>query len=415
MRIGLISQWYDPEVGSAGVPGSIAQALIGRGHEVEVLTGFPNYPHGELYPGYRIRPYSLEHRDGVRVHRAALYPSHDSRPAHRAANFLSLAASGSVVGLRALAGVEANLVYSSPATMAIPAMVMRAARRTPFVLLVQDMWPQSVTASQFMRSKTSDLVERALHRFCDATYHRAASIAVTSPGMADLIAGRGIPRDKISVVPNWADERYFYPTEASPEVVAEVGATGQFTVMYAGNLGEVQGLEVVIEAASLLRPREHIKFIFVGGGVAEASLKQLSAERGLTNVHFAGAQPVSKMAEVLAAADLQLVTLRDLPVFRAVLPSKVQATLAAGRPLIAAVTGDAASVVRDSGAGVVTPPEDARSLAEAVLKTSQLPAAELRRRGEAGRGYYTKHLGRDAGAEALSSLLQDAAARGAKR
>ncbi|MDP5183843.1 glycosyltransferase family 4 protein [Blastococcus sp. BMG 814] len=415
MRIGLISQWYDPEVGSAGVPGSIAQALIGRGHEVDVLTGFPNYPDGNVYAGYRIRPYLRERRDGVRVHRAPLYPSHDSRPGHRAANFLSLAASSSIVGLKALAEVEATLVYSSPATMAIPAMTLRAVRRTPYVLLIQDMWPQSVTASQFIRSRASEIVERALHRFCDVTYGRAASIAVTSPGMADLLLARGVSPAKISVVPNWADERYFYPTDAPEDVIAEVRASDRFTVMYAGNLGEVQGLEVIIEAATLLRNREEIGFVLVGGGVAEASLRQMTAERGLTNVRFAGPRPVDRMAKVLAAADLQLVTLRDLPIFRSVLPSKVQATLAAGRPLVAAVTGDAASVVRESGAGIVTPPGDAEAMADAVLSASQLSSAELSRRGAAGRSYYMKHLGREAGAEALSSLLQQAAAGAAKR
>src|SRR5450830_1025142 len=134
MKIAMISQWYDPEKGSAIMPGTIARALRARGHDVQVVTGFPNDPDGVLYPGYRLRPYKREVLQDVTVHRAPLYVSHDANPRKRAANYLSFAASASVVALSRLRDVDATLVHSTPATVAIPAMAMQLMKRTPFVV-----------------------------------------------------------------------------------------------------------------------------------------------------------------------------------------------------------------------------------------------------------------------------------------
>jgi glycosyltransferase involved in cell wall biosynthesis len=407
MRVGLVSQWYDPEVGAV-VPGTLARALSSYGHQVEVLTGLPNYPTGRLYPGYHLRPYQREELDGVTVHRCPLYPSHDSQAVRRAANFLSFASAASVVGLRALRRVDAMLVYSAPATAALPALALRRALRIPFVLLIQDMWPQSVTASGFLHGPTSRRVERGLHRFCDHTYRRAASIAVTSPGMADLIAARGIDESKIAVVPNWVDEALFRPMERDPALARELGPLRPFTVMYAGNLGELQGLEVIVEAADLLRSHWELGFVLVGGGVAEQHLRRMVAERGLDNVRFVGPQPSTRMSKVLALGDVQLVTLRDIPLLRSTLPSKVQAALAAGRPVIAAVSGDAAAVVDAAGAGLTVPPGSPAELAAAILKIHSLPDRGRRDLGDSGRRYYEANLSRHHGVARLTALLEQA-------
>lgn len=405
----MVTQWYDPEVGSASLPASIARALHSQGHTVDVVTGFPNYPSGKLYPGYRVRPYQRESRDGITVHRAPLYPSHDSRAMHRAANFISFAAAGSGVGAVALRNVDATLVYSSPATACVPAMVGRTIRRTPYVLMIQDMWPQSVMASAFLPTAKAKRVEKALHRYCDAMYRMAASVTVTSPGMTELIAERGVDRRKIVVVPNWADESHFQPVEPRRDVTAEFAGLRPFTVMYAGNLGDVQGLEVVVEAADLLRDHREIGFVLVGEGVAEPMLRSQVHERHLDNVRFVAAQPVERMASVLALGDVQLVTLRHLPIFESTLPSKVQATLAAGRPIIGAVEGDAAEVIRLSGAGTVVPPGSPDELARAVLNASRAPATDLQEQGRRGREYYEHTMSQQSGTSRLIDLLQSAA------
>lgn len=409
MKIAMISQWYDPEKGSAIMPGTIARALRARGNDVQVVTGFPNYPDGVLYPGYRLRPYKREVLQDVTVHRAPLYVSHDANPRKRAANYLSFAASASVVALSRLRDVDATLVHSTPATVAIPAMAMHLMKRTPFVVHVQDLWPETVTASSLLADGAHKRVEQMLHRFCDSVYRHAAAVAVTSPGMADLIMARGIPSKKISLVPNWADERYFRPAAPSAAVAYELGPMYPFTVMYAGAMGEVQGLEVLIDAAELLRDHREIGFVLVGGGVAQESLRKRATDAGLENIRFIHHQPVEQMADVLALGDVQIINLRDLPIFRTTLPSKVQATLAAARPIICAVAGDGAAVVRESGAGLTTTPGSAVEMAQAILQTAAMSPEERRARGEKGRRYYLSTFSQETGARALNDLLRDAA------
>jgi len=412
VRIAMISQWYDPEQGSAIMSGTIARALRERDNEVQVVTGFPNYPDGRLYPGYRVRPYQREQLQGVTVHRAPLYVSHDSDPKRRAANYLSYAASASAIAVTRLGKVDATLVHSTPATVAIPAMALRALRRTPYVVHVQDLWPQTVTASGFLAEGQHRRVERLLHRFCDAVYRHAASIAVTSPGMADLIRARGVESRKISVIPDWADERHFRPVTPGSDIVNKLGPFRPFTVMYAGAMGEVQALEVLIDAAAILREHRGIGFLLVGGGVSEPSLRARASDARLDNVRFLRHQPVERMAEVLSLGDAQVITLRDLPIFRTTLPSKIQATLAAGRPIIGALAGDAAALIRDSGAGLTTTPGSAVELAEAILKAAAMPTEERQAWGDRGRRYYIDHLSQESGARALNDLLHSAAEGG---
>ena len=410
----MISQWYDPEQGAAIMPGTIARALRERGNDVQVVTGFPNYPAGQLYPGYRVRPYQREELHGVTVHRGPLYVSHDANPKRRATNYLSYAASASAIAVTRLGKIDVTLVHSGPATVAIPAMALRALRRIPYVVHVQDLWPQSVTASGFLAEGQHRRVEASLHRFCDIVYRHAESIAVTSPGMAELIRARGVEQRKISVIPDWADEDHFRPVRPSSDILSEMGPFRPFTVMYAGAMGEVQALEVLIEAAAMLRDHRDIGFLLVGGGVAEPSLRARASDARLDNVRFIGHQPVERMAEVLALGDIQVISLKDLPIFRTTLPSKIQATLAAGRPIIGALAGDAAALIHDSGSGLTTTPGSANELVAAILKTAAMPAEERRAWGDCGRAYYIDHLSRKTGAQALNDLLQSARKEGTR-
>lgn len=411
-HVGMITQWYDPERGAAAVPGTISRSLARRGHEVEVVTGVPNYPSGKLHPGYSLRLYQRETINGITVHRAPLYPSHDSHPLRRAANFLSFAGAASAVALRRLGAADVLLVHSSPATAAIPALVVQALRRKPFVVHIQDLWPQSVLSSGFLNEARSSSIERILQRFCDTVYRHADAIAVTAPGMVDLVAARGIDPRKITFVPNWADEAAFRATPRDPELALTLGMDRPFTVMYAGNFGEFQALDVLIEAAALLKDQADIGFALVGGGVEEARLRSMVVDRGLRNVTFVGPQPFDRMAAILALGDVQIVSLTDQPLFRTTLPSKLQGVLAAGRPVIGALTGDAADMLRGSGAGPVVTPGSASGLARAIRTAFESSPDGLRARGKAGRSYYLKNFSEQVAGDKLSGLLEQAAGRG---
>lgn len=412
MRVGVVSHWFDPEGGAAAGPGTVARLLRDRGHEVNVLTGYPHYPAGKVFDGYHMRPYMREDMQGVSVHRAPVYPSHDIRAARRAASYLSFAASGAMLAPHALRGVDVVLVYSTPATAAIPAMALKAMWHVPFALWVQDLWPDSVTSSGLLDSANPGRLEGILHRFCDRTYRDAGVVAAIAPGMVERIAGRGIPRSKLRLIPNWADEASFHPAVATEETRREIGPLRPFSVMYAGNFGEMQGLESVIEAADLLRDRKEIGFVLVGGGVRERRLRDLVAERSLDNVAFVGAQPFDRMSEVLSLGDVQLVSLKDAPILRGTIPSKLQANLAAGRPVIGAVAGDAAAVIREAEAGYAVRPEDPRALADAVVRMASLDGAARHGMGRAARAYYSTHFSPKVVGAQLDSMLTEVAAGG---
>ncbi|KAA0918908.1 glycosyltransferase family 4 protein [Dietzia sp. ANT_WB102] len=408
MKIGYVTQWFDPETGSAATPGIIARALNARGHDVEVLTGLPNYPEGRLYDGYGLVPYQREERDGMTVHRSPLIPTHESRAISRILNYSSFAAGATAVGARVLRHADVVLVHSTPATVAVPALAAKALYGVPFVPMIQDLWPDTVTSSGFLADSSTSGVERTLHRFCDTVYRQAARIAVISPGMSDSIQRRGIPPEKITFTPNWVDETTFYPESKDDELRRSFGLTRDFVVMYAGNFGEFQALDLVLAAAERLRTRSDIQFALVGGGVMEQALKRISAEKQLDNVVFVPSQPFSAMTKVLALGDLHLVSLQDLPLFRITLPSKLQATLAAGRPLVGTVRGDAATVIEDSGAGLTSTPEDPDDLARAVAQMADDPEGTAAM-GRAGREYYERVFSEDSSAGRLVSVLEMAA------
>lgn len=414
MRIGFISHWYDPEGGAAAGPGTIARALQQRGHQVDVVTGYPIYPTGRVADGYRIRPYQREVREGVTVHRAPIYPSHDTRAGHRMANYLSFAVSGSLVAAAALRKCDVLYVYSTPATASIPSLGISAVRRIPTVVHVQDLWPQTVTSSGFVEATrgTESRMEKVLHRYCDLVYRQASRIAVTSPGMTGLITERRVPRDKIEFVPNWAEERSFRPEPKDPEFASAIGLKAPFTVMYAGNLGEMQQLDIVLDAAAMLVDETGLEIALVGGGVMANHLARRIESEQLRNVRLIDPQPFTKMSAVLALGDVQLITLKDLPLYRSTLPSKLQATLAAGRPIIGALAGDAAAVVEGSGAGVVSSPGDAVALADAIRSMRAVGNQGLAEMGRAGRAHYELTYSERAVGDRLESLLHAAVVDG---
>lgn len=405
MRIAFISQWFDPEKGSAALPGVIARALANRGHEVHVLTGFPNYPDGQLYPGYSLRAYQRETLQGLEVHRAPLWVNHDDRALRRAGNYLTFAAASSVLALSRLPEVDVAWVHSTPATSAVPALALRRRRGTPFVLHIQDLWPDTVTASGFLSTDRASFVEKGLHRFCDATYRQARHVAVTAPSMVERLLERGVPASKVSYVPNWADESAFRPVADRARAKAALGVDGRFTVMYAGNFGEFQSLETLVRAAERLRHRDDIAFVLVGGGVEESRLRQSVAAADLRNVVFVPSQPFERMADVLAAGDVQVISLRDRPLSRMTLPSKLQATLAAGRPLIGAIAGDAARVVGESGAGLCVTPGSDVEMAAAVEQLAALEPGGLASMGAAARHHYDDTYAERTALDRIESLL----------
>lgn len=380
MKVLLLSQWYCPEPALKSY--FLGRDLVTAGHAVTIITGFPNYPSGQLYPGYRLRWRQWEECDGARILRLPLYPDHSRVKVKRFANYLSFAVSASFLGPILSSRADLMWVYHPPLTVGIPAWWIGLLHRIPFVYEIQDMWPETLAATGMMPSRQVERVVAALARF---VYRQAAAIVVSSPGFKRNLIGKGVPADKVHIIPNWADEDTYRPVPRDETLAAEYNMAGRFNVVYGGNMGAAQGLRNVLQAAALLRDLRDVQFVLVGDGVDRAALAEEVAEQKLSNVRFLERQPASTMPYIYALADVLLVHLRCDPLFEITIPSKTLAYMACGRPILGVLAGDAADVIRQARAGLVCVQEDPGALAETVRTLYTMSPAEREAMGQAGR------------------------------
>src|SRR6185295_8264203 len=386
MKILLVSQYYTPEP-NAKAP-NLAHGLAARGHQVEVLTTFPSYPLGRTYDGYRQRPWTREEDNGVAVIRVPSFPDHSASTMGRAANYGSFFAAAAGVG--ALLARRADVVWAwqPPPSTSYAGWVLACARRAPFILEIQDMWPDTLVATGVMKAPA---VIGAIEKLMRFLYGRAAAICVISPGFKQMLVGKGVPAEKVVVIPNWSLGTPKDPVVPDPALAVREGFAGRFNILFAGITGPEQDLDKVLAAAALLRDAPDIQFVIVGDGVEEPRLRAAAAAQGLDNVRFLGRRPEAEMPGLFALADAVLVHLKDHPLFRMTIPSKTLAYLASGRPIVSATAGDPAAVVEESGAGFTCPPGDPRKLADKVLRMARLSQGERDAMGRAGRQAYLRH------------------------
>lgn len=399
-RILLLTQWFDPEPTFKGLV--FARELVRLGFEVEVLTGFPNYPGGRVYPGYRIKWLQREVIDGVHITRVPLYPNHDQSAIKRVLNYATFAASATLYGVFMAKRASALYAYHPPLTVGVAAALIKLFRRVPVVYDIQDMWPDTLRATGMLNNTKALGMVAAV---CRWVYRRMDHIVVLSPGFKRLLLERGVPEAKLSVVYNWADEASL----AAPvgQVPAAFPAADRFRIVFAGNMGKAQALDTVLDAASLLQARgSRVCWVMLGGGVEVARLKAEAERRQLANVVFLPAVPMAEVGTYLQAADALLVHLRKDPLFEITIPSKTQAYMAVGKPLLMAVDGDAADLVRQSGGGVVAESENAEALAQAAEQLASSAPHELAAMGQNAQRFYRKHLALAVGAGRFGVLFR---------
>ena len=296
------------------------------------------------------------------------------------------------------------LTYSSPATAALPALVAPRRLQAPSYLIIQDLWPDSVSESGFVTGPIGHGIERALDSFCNWTYRRSTGIGVISPGMEKILVERGVDQRKICFTPNWIEDDHLLPDlPPSDALRRSLGLPTGPLFMYAGNMGELQGLSAVVEAFQFC---PDVNLALVGGGVAADSLRRLAADKGLRNVHFVEAQPASTIGRFIAASDVQIVSLKDSALLRATMPSKVQASMAAGRPVLAHVAGDVAGLVSECGAGLAAKPGDVQSVVSAIRRLCGLAPEELSSMGHNARMHYERMFSPTVGVDRLETMLR---------
>lgn len=399
-RLILLTQWFDPEPTFKGL--LFARALNDRGYNVEVVTGFPNYPGGKLYDGYRIRPIQREAIDGVAVTRLPLYPSHDNKALRRAANYLSFFASAFLYLTFVARRADIVYAYHPPLTVGLAAAMAKLFRRTPTVLDVQDMWPDTLAATGML---DSSLPLRIVGSICRWVYARMTHIVVLSPGFKSLLVKRGVPTEKVALIYNWADEGAI--GAASHSRPAAMPDNGRIRFLFAGNMGLAQNLDVVLDAAKIVAATAtNIDLCFLGGGVDVERIRKRAIDEKLSCVHFYPQVPMAEVGSYLSAADCLLVNLRPDPLFKITIPSKTQAYMSAGRPIIMAVEGDAAALVEDAMAGFAVPSGDVDALAKAIVAMAALSEVERAQMANAGREYYQAQLSLKCGVDAFDTLFR---------
>jgi colanic acid biosynthesis glycosyl transferase WcaI len=403
MKIGLISQWFSPE--PAPIPSSLAEYLVQSEHDVKVLTGFPNYPAGRVYPGFRQSWVEWDEFAGSRVRRVPQYVSHDNNGFRRMLSFISFALT-SLLHAHWLRDRDVVYVYGTPMTVCLAALYLRWVHRVPFVLHVQDLWPESVVDSGMIRSAwlrhaATFVLDLALRW----VYRNAAHIVAIAPSMAVTLRSRGPSPDAVSVVYNWAMDRAPSVQAAALDFRNRVSSDDRWLLLYAGNVGVMQDIETIVEAAHVLGPDAGIDFVIVGDGASLAGVKDLAHLRRVPHLTFVDRIPFHEMGPIYAAADFQLVTLLDREVFRGTIPSKVGASLAAGLPIITTVSGDVESMCNSGGFGWVSLPENPESLAATCLAAVRAGRTARDAMSAAASTYYADHLSAEAGFRAIEQLL----------
>lgn len=393
MRILVLSLYYDPDVCQSNGPiiRAICDDLAAAGHDVTVVTSFPHYNRDEVWPEYKGRFFERGQLGAVHVRRSYIHVSASRSPAARILNYLSFNVSSTLAGIAA-GRHDVIFAMSPPLTIGLTALLIGRLHGTPFCYNLQDIWPEVAVKLGMLRGKRTIRFFERLERLI---YRQAARIFAISEEFRDNLTARGVDASRIEVIPNFVDTRRITPMNRDNAFSAQHELTGKYVVLYAGNVGLSQGLDVILDAAESLRQEGDIVFLIVGSGGRRDSLMADAAMRCLTNVRFMPLQAEADVPLLYASSDVALIPLRS-NISENSVPSKTYTIMAAARPFIAGVEegSNVSKLSRDARCGVCVAPEDAAALADAVLRL-RANRTVARRMGERGRAYVERHFARE--------------------
>ncbi|MGD0227215.1 MAG: glycosyltransferase family 4 protein [Terriglobia bacterium] len=407
MRLLILSLQYAPEFTSnAIVMTGLAQQLAARGHHVTVLAGTPHYQLPRVPPGYGWRPFRREVREGVKVIRCWAFPKSTGKVA-KLANYASFTLTSLIAGLLT-ERPEAVIIVSPPFWLGWNALLLGTFRRCPVIYNAQDLFPEAYLASREVRE---GWLARAMSRLMTRIYCGAHRITVITDSFAEAIAARGIAREKVVVIPNFVDTTAVTRLPRDNSFRRRHGLDDRFVIMYAGNIGYTHGAELLVDAAAKLTTIPDLLFLVIGGGSKQADLARLARERRLANMRFLPTQPSEFLPEMLAAADVFVLTSKP-GVGKTSFPGRIYNFLLAARPVIASIDEDSdlARVLRSGGAGIVTAPGNVEDFCRAITDLYQ-DAPRRERLGRSGAEYMARHYSPQAVVDQYEALLKGLAAR----
>ena len=405
-KVGLVTQYYDPEVGSAAVPGNIARALKKRGFQVAVLTGYPNYPGGKFFPGTRINAHTLEWQNDIAVHRVPLIPSHSSGALRRASYYLSFALTSSV-GLYFLRDCDVLLVHSTPAFAGTGPGLLARLTGKPLITMVMDLWPETLLQS----SLTPDVVQAkvvatALEHTCNFIYRSSDAVTVASPSMRPALVRRGIHERRIKYVPNWIPNSSINSkTTDSTQRRSGRQVSGRTRLIYAGNLGAAQNSMSLVQAMDMIRERANVEMTIVGTGVLHDEMKHYARRADLANVNFLGPRSPEQVSELVAESDVNVITMASNAISAMTTPSKLPFSLSTGKPLVAALDGDAKAIAEESGGALICRPGNVDELAQTFIEVAALTDAELDIMGNSAFAFFQREFSETSCASQLVEVI----------
>jgi colanic acid biosynthesis glycosyl transferase WcaI len=412
MKILYVSQYFSPEMGApAARAAELSRHWAAAGHDVSVLTGFPNHPTGVVPPEYHRKFRRLvahEQTDGVNVVRTWLLPFPNRKAHERMLNYSSFCASAASTGLF-LTRPDVVIATSPQLLVGLSGWWLARSKRVPFVFEVRDLWPESLAAVGM--GEGNSLLHRSLAKIAGFLYRHADRIVVVTPAFEDyLVRHWSVPREKISVIENGVETQLFAPEpssgKAATTVRKELASEGKFVVSYIGTMGMAHGLETILAAASQLRDTNpEIVFLMLGEGAEKERIAALARERGLTNLRFVDQQPREKIPAYISASDVCLVLLKKTDLFKTVIPTKMLEFMSCARPVILGVDGQARAILDDARGGLVIEPENSDALVVAIryLATNRETARAL---GKNGREYVVRKFSRQQTAERYIRVLE---------
>ncbi len=418
MKILYISQYFPPEMGAPAARAvELSRHWAAAGHEVTVLTGFPNHPTGVVPAEWRGKFRRLifrEQVDGVNVVRTWLLPFPNRKAYERILNYSSFCVSAAASGLF-LSRPDVVIATSPQLLVGLSGWWLARSKQVPFVFEVRDLWPESLAAVGM--GDANSLLHRSLGKLATFLYRHCNQVVVVAPAFEDhLVKYWGVPREKISVIENGVETDFFAPARdlrhdassaaTSAALRKQLGLEGKFVASYIGTMGMAHGLETIIDAAAQLREsKPEIVFLIVGEGADKERIVNVARERGVTNVRFADQQPREKIPCFIRASDACLVLLKNTEVFKTVIPTKMLEFMSCARPVILGVDGQARQILEEAAGGVVIEPENALALGRAIRDLAANPEAggEM---GQRGREYILRRFSRRQTAERYIEVLE---------
>jgi|SRR5580704_4667626 colanic acid biosynthesis glycosyl transferase WcaI len=412
MKILYVSQYFPPEMGAPSARASeLSRHWARAGHEVTVLTGFPNHPTGVVPLEYRDRFRRLvahEQIEGVNVVRTWLLPFPNRKAHERMLNYSSFCASAAITGLF-LSRPDVVIATSPQLLVALSGWWLARWKRVPFVFEVRDLWPESLAAVGV--GNGNSMLYRVLAKLAGFLYLRSDRVVVVTPAFEDyLVEHWRVPRGKISVIENGVETQLFAPdasiAEAGAVLRRELGVEEKYVVSYIGTMGMAHGLETIVAAAAHLRDTHpEIIFLMIGEGAEKERIVALARQRGLHNLRFVDQQPREKIPAHICASDVCLVLLKKTSLFKTVLPTKMLEFMSCGRPVILGVDGQARAILEEARGGLVIEPENSGALVNAIryLAANREMAREL---GQNGREYIVRRFSRRQTAEKYIRVLE---------